>query len=335
MKKIENFSFHEIINEKVNNSTTWQPEEFKAEKEQLMRSGIHVGGSYIGANARIVDSLSGAARATLYDVLRAHSLVFRLGARRIENCVSKVRLATETSFVDSQWVTETGTINPVSDPTWTNEELVPMRLYSTVPVSEAILKLNGPAFESYMYNAIMRSQAEALDNAFINGDGLTSPLGLLNNPDITQDDLGANGQALTLADVIKAEEIATPNFYDAEYLRYSYLMNAATKRKLKQTPKVVDGDTMIMASNFLNGHNAAISEHMPGNIALGTGTNLSALVFGNFHDVVCLHWGGFDIIVDRFTQALQGITRVHVSSFMNLKVVRPELFHVTNGIITA
>ena len=330
-----NFSFRELIQRKKLTGETWQPAEYEAEKDAMIRSGINLGGSYIPANVRIVDSASGATRATLIERLRAHSMIYKLGARRLNNLIGNVRLATESLLVDTQWVNETGTINPVTDPTWTGEVIAPFRLYSTVPVSEGLLKLNGPEFEAYMFDAIMRSQAEALDNAFITGDGVTAPLGILNNTDIQTDDLGANGQALTLADILRAEEVATPNLYDAESLKYSYLMNAATKRTLKQTPKVANSDIMIMGGNALNGHNAAVSEHMPNDITLGTGTNLSALIYGNFHDVAVLSWGGFDLVVDRYTAARSGIVRVHVSSFMNLKVLRPELFHVTNGIITA
>ena len=334
MESIKDFSFRKLISEVATKNHAWQPDEYRAEKEELFRAGFNIGGTYLPGHARIVDTQSGATRATLYDVLRAHSLAYRLGARRIDNLVGDVRLATESLLVDTQWVNETGTINPVTDPTWAGEVLPPFRLYSTVPVSEGLLKLNGPEFESYMFQAIMRSQAEALDNAFITGDGVTAPLGILNNADIQTDDLAPNGAALTLADILRAEEVATPNQYDAESLRYSYLMNAATKRALKQTPKA-GGDNMIMAGNYLNGFPSAVSEHMPNDITLGTGSNLSALIYGNFHDVVVLNWGGFDLVVDRYTAARSGITRVHVSSFMNLKVLRPELFHITNGIITA
>jgi HK97 family phage major capsid protein len=335
MEKENAFSFREII-ENHKHKRGYDIPEFRQQKEEFSQGRVGmIHGTYVPINSRIVDiATSQTARATMFERLRAHSLAFSLGVRNISGLVADVTLSTETLMANSQWPGEIGAVIPQIDPTWNNERIAPMRLYTSIPISAGIMAINGPAFEEYMADLIMRSQAEALDNAIINGDGITSPLGILNDPVIQVDNLGVDGQAITLDDVLEAEEIACPNHYDAEVLRYSYLMNRDTRKALKQTPKVLAGENMIMAGNYLNGYPAAVSGHMPNNLALGAGANLSALIFGNFYDIVVLTWGAFDILVDHYSAARNGIIWFHCSSFMNVKILKPENFHITNGIVT-
>jgi HK97 family phage major capsid protein len=329
------FSFREIIEKsKQRGYTLPEFREHSKEFEAGRGKAGMITGTFLPMEARIVDTTSGTARATLFERLRAHSLAFSLGVRNIGGLVADVRLSTETLLANSQWVTENGAVAPLVDPAWAGEVIAPMRLYTSIPISHSVLAMHGTAFEEYMADLVMRSQAEALDNALLNGDGVLAPLGIRNDPAVQTDNLGADGRAITLDDVLEAEEIACPNHYDSEVLRYSYLMNADTRKALKQTPKIVGGEYMLMGTNSLNGYNAAVSGHMPNNIALGAGANLSALVFGNFYDIVVLTWGGFDVLVDHYSASRNGVIWFHCSSFMNIKILKPENFHVTNGIVT-
>jgi HK97 family phage major capsid protein len=333
MKTPVNFSLREII-ESAKRGRHHQYAE-AAELEEQLRRNINFGsGTFLPLNARQVDSTSGVASATLIEEIRAHSMLFRLGARSMTGVVNNPRLATETNLVQTDWVPETGQLGAPVLPTWAGEDIVPFRLHSATPLTERLFRLNGQQFEEYVFRLIMRSQAEVIDNTFIVGNGITAPLGLLNNPDIVIDDLAPDGRALTLADVLRLEGIAAQNYYESPELRYAYLMNADTKEALKQAPKVAQGDNMIMAGNSLNGHPAAVSEHMPSNLTLGTGTDLSALVFGNFRDVLALFWGGFNFVVDPYTASNTATTWIHCTSFLNFKIMKPENFAVVSGIVT-
>jgi HK97 family phage major capsid protein len=335
MMENSEFSFREII-EGHKHKRGFEIPKFRELKEEFGqgRSQCTITGTFVPMDSRIVDIATGqVARATLFERLRAHSLAFSLGARSINGLVSDVLLSSETTMANSQWPGETGAVIPQIDPTWNADRIAPMRLYTSIPVASSIMAMHGPAFETYMADLIARSQAEALDNAIINGNGITSPLGILNDPAIQVDNLGANGRAITLDDVLDAEEIACPNHYDSEVLKYAYLMNAETRKALKQTPKIVGGENMIMAGSSLNGHPAAVSAHMPNNLVLGNGVNLSALIFGNFYDIAVLTWGAFDILVDHYSAARNGVIWIHCSSFVNVKILKPENFNVKNGIV--
>ena len=333
MENLE-FSFRELIEKStVRGYEIPEFKELKKEFETGRRGKTFITGSFLPLHSRVVDTTSGAASATMHERIKANSLAFNLGAKSVSGLTADVLLSTETLLPNSQWVTEVGAVIPQVDPTFNGERIAPMRLYASVPISQSLMATNGTAFEEFVADAISRSQSEALDRAILTGDGITSPLGLLNDPAIQVDNLGADGRALTLADILEAEETACPNHVNSEAMRFAYLMNAQTRKALKQTPKVAGGDNMIMASNFLNGYPAAVSQHIPGNIALGAGANLSALIYGNFNDILIMYWGGLDILVDHYSSARTSTIWLHCSSFMNVKILQPGNFNVINGIV--
>ena len=70
----------------------------------------------------------------------------------------------------------------------------------------------------------------------------------------------------------------------------AYLANAPTRGKLKTTEKAANtaqfiwGDAVNPAApgeGTLNGYRAAVTNQLPSNLTKGTGTNLSAMIFGN------------------------------------------------------
>ena len=52
------------------------------------------------------------------------------------------------------------------------------------------------------------------------------------------------------------------------------------------------------------------------------------MVFGNWSDFFIGQWGSFNIKLDPYTQALNGVTRLIVSGYFNMGAIRPESFVV-------
>lgn len=61
---------------------------------------------------------------------------------------------------------------------------------------------------------------------------------------------------------------------------------------------------------MLNGYKAMASNQVPGDLAKSSGTALSAIIFGNFADVLIGLWGGLDLTVDTAALATSGGVRV-------------------------
>jgi hypothetical protein len=55
---------------------------------------------------------------------------------------------------------------------------------------------------------------------------------------------------------------------------------------------------------------AFASNVLPNNLTKGTGSNLSAVIFGNFSDAVIAMWGGLDVLIDPYTGSSSGTVRI-------------------------
>ena len=105
---------------------------------------------------------------------------------------------------------------------------------------------------------------------------------------------GVNGLAPNWQHMIDLEtNVATAN---ADVGAMGYLTNARVRGRLKSTSKVTGQNGFIWENGTtpVNGYSAAVTNAVPSNLTRGTGTNLSAIIFGNFSDLVIGMWGGMD-----------------------------------------
>jgi hypothetical protein len=68
------------------------------------------------------------------------------------------------------------------------------------------------------------------------------------------------------------------------------------------------------------------SNVVPSNLSKGSGSNLSALIFGNWQDLVVGQWGGIDIVIDPFTAARKAEIIMTLNAWNDVKVVEPKSF---------
>jgi hypothetical protein len=85
----------------------------------------------------------------------------------------------------------------------------------------------------------------------------------------------------------------------------------------------------------LNGYGCAVTNAMPSNLTKGTGTNLSAAIFGNWADLVIGMWGSLDLTVDTTTLGTSGAVRVIALQDVDIAVRNTESFATFADIITA
>ena len=77
---------------------------------------------------------------------------------------------------------------------------------------------------------------------------------------------------------------------------------------------------MIMNSqNNLMGYNVNVTSNMPDTLTKGTSSgDCSALLFGNFNDLVIGEWGNLDVMVDPYSLSTLGATRI--ASFYDIDI---------------
>jgi HK97 family phage major capsid protein len=80
--------------------------------------------------------------------------------------------------------------------------------------------------------------------------------------------------------------------------------------------------------NSLLGYNVAVSTLVPTNIA----STKTAVIFGNFADLILANFGGVDITVDPYTLADNAQVKVVINSFWDVKLKQPKSFAFGNDI---
>ena len=140
---------------------------------------------------------------------------------------------------------------------------------------------------------------------------------------------GANGAAPDWADIVSLEtEVAVDN---ADVGSLAYLTNAKVEAVLA---KLKDSDAAYLLSPYgselgrtqIAGRRLEISNNVPSNLTKGTGTNLSAVVYGNFADLLIGMFGQLEILVDPYTDFAKGTVGVRALQSIDIAVRHAESF---------
>lgn len=261
------------------------------------------------------------------EALQEESRIISLGADFIPGAVGNISMPRENAVYTASWKNGENATTSEKNPTYTEVTFTPKRLGGFIDVSNQLLAQTAPGFEARIRRQIMYGQANGIDAGAINGSGNSGePTGILNTGSIGSVVGGTDGAAPDRDDLIdlwKAVGVA-------KGLRGSlhYLSNPQVFAKLAKT-KTDSGSGIFVLdkSKEFMGYNFGVSTNVPSTLDKGTSTGVcSAIIFGNFQDLMINQWGGIEILVDPYTQALTGLTRMVVNSFTDLAVLRPASF---------
>jgi len=131
---------------------------------------------------------------------------------------------------------------------------------------------------------LVRQIPVAIDTAELDGSGSSNqPTGILNVSGISPVALGTNGEALTYAMLPSlGKEIAVDNALLGSLV---FCTDPRTINKLRTTAKQssgVEGNFVINDDGRLASYRVEVINSMPSNLTKGTGSSLSALIFGNW-----------------------------------------------------
>ena len=141
------------------------------------------------------------------------------------------------------------------------------------------------------------------------------------------------GAAITWQDIIDLEkEIAVDN---ADMGSLAFLTNPKVRGQLKNTHVGTD-QRMIWSENgnSLMGYPAFVTTQVPSDLEAGDTTGCSAVIFGNFSDLILGQWGGLDITVDPYTAAKNAQVKVYIDSFWDVAVRHAQSFAAIKDAIT-
>ena len=230
------------------------------------------------------------------------------------------------------YYTEGATISE-SNPTFDQVTLSANTLASLVEYSRKMLVQGLPNVEMLVRGDMARVLALKLDEVIINGSGSApEPRGILNTSGIGSVAMATNGAAPTyakLVDLIK--EVAVDNADENAI----FLMNPQTEAFLRKTAKVSSTDSvMILEDDSIAGRQVVVSAKVPADLTKGTGTGLSAILYGNFNDVVYASFGGLELVIDPYSNLNKGMIRLAAFLESDVAIRHPESFAaITDAVV--
>lgn len=260
-----------------------------------------------GGNAVATDLLAG----SFIDLLRNAMVVMGLGTRMMTGLVGNIAIPKLTGAATAYWVAENAAPTE-SQQTIGQVTMSPKTVGAFTDISRRLLLQASLSVEAMVQQDLATVLGLAIQQAAINGTGASNqPSGILTlvTPSVIG---GANGLAPTWAHIVGLEtNVAAAN---ADVGSMAYLTNAKVRGKLKSTEKYSAGTGAPVwadGSTPLNGYRAGVTNAVPSNLTKGTSTGVcSAIIFGNYSDLMIGMWGGLDLTVDPYTGSTAGTVRV-------------------------
>ena len=292
---------------------------------ELMRRDVMKSGS--GANLVGVEFLGDRFIDDLYtesDVLNRCTLLSGL--------TQDIAIPRMTSASSSAWYNEGGTISE-STPAFDQLTLSANTLASMVEYSRKLLRQSD--VEQILRRDMTRTMAVALDTAILNGSGSgAEPRGILQTSGIGAVVGGTNGGAPTYDNMV--DLIAAVAEDNARSEGSVFISNSKVEGKLRKTSKVSSTDSvMVLENGQVAGRNFIISNAMPSNLTKGTGSGLSAILFGDLREVIVGMFGDLEIVVDPHTKLNENLLRIASFMEVDLGLRHVESFAAMNDAITS
>jgi len=278
------------------------------------------------------------------DVLRAKSILLGLPVTRLDGLQGDISIPRQTGSATANWIAgdAADSLTP-SDPTFDNVTLSPTTVGGLTVFSRKMLLQSNPGIEQIVMADLAALIATELDTQAINGDGTANkPTGILNTIGIGSVSMGTNGLALASIDPLIDLEAALANA-NADSGSLAYVTNSkviAALKKLKTTTGEYlwtngqMGDYPSGTLGSINGLPVSSSNSVPSNLTKGTGTALSAMVFGDWSSLIVGTWGSLEMLADPYgTNFASGSVSVRAMLDIDFAVRHPESFAAITDII--
>ncbi len=274
------------------------------------------------------------------DALRPYSAVMEAGATMITGLQGNVSIPKRATSSTAEWfgaddadaisesVGSFGTVamNPKSIGVYSKFSRL-MQLQST------------PQIEQLIRSDFLELIGSGIDAAAIAGSGSSSqPTGILSQSGTTVLALGTNGSALSLDNLLTLKKnVAAANADDGTSC---YLINPKVESALSQL-KNSDGlyhlnpyDLPLGEQRFA-GRRMLVSTNVPSNLSKGSGSNLSAAIYGRFSDLLIGQWSGIEIETDIYSDFAKGTVGVRALATIDIAVRHGESFSLVKDAIAA
>jgi HK97 family phage major capsid protein len=244
-------------------------------------------------------------------------MVKLLGATVMTDLHGPVAIPRQTAGATTYWLAEAGAPTE-SDQAFDQVTMTPHTVGAFTDYTRRLLLQSSIDVEAFVRHDLAIRITTGVDLAAINGSGSSNqPRGILNTSGIGSVAGGTNGAVPSLANIVALESaVATAN---ADIGSLAYLTNAKVRGKLKTVDVSTAGAGKFLWGEArdeqgigeLNGYRAGVSNQVPSNLTKGTSSSVcSAIIFGNWADLMIGMWSGLDVLVDPYSNSTSGTIRV-------------------------
>jgi HK97 family phage major capsid protein len=216
-------------------------------------------------------------------------------------------------------------------------QMSPKTLACYVDVSRKLMYQSDPSVEQVLRNDIVNTFARKIDEVGIEGGGSNEPSGILANTDAATVAIGTNGGAITyskIVDLVKEVEIDNAIIGDNPAFLTNPKVIAALRTVAKQASGV-EGNFILDPNNTMLGYGVNSTTLVPSDLTKGTGTALSALIFGDFSQLMMGFWSGVDVVVDTASLSTSGGTRLAFFQDMDIAIRHGQGFSFIKDIVAS
>jgi HK97 family phage major capsid protein len=272
------------------------------------------------------------------DKLENAIALVQCGVTMLPGLNGNIAIPRQTGGASHFWLAENGAPTE-SNATFDQVAMTPKTVGAFTEISRRLLLQSSIGAEAFTINELALRLALAIDSAGINGSGAgNQPTGVLNAAGVGVTSLGTpDGGALSWAGIVDMETaVANAN---AALGSLCYLTTPNARGSAKKTFIDAGSGERIWDSRApgtpLNGYRAVVSNQVPNDLVEGSsGATLSAVLFGNWADLIVGMWGGLDIQVNPYSLDTTGAVRVTSFQDVDIALRHPESFNIIIDAIT-
>ena len=285
-----------------------------------------------GSNLVATDLLGG----DFIDALRAKLVISSLGARMMSGLKGNVAIPALNAKTSVGFVAENAAPASEGAPSFRQVTMSPKSLVQYVDIGRTLMYQSDPSVEAVIRDDMMRQFAAKIDEVAIEGGGTSEPTGILGTSGIGSVAGGTNGAQITYANLVALErEVAIDNALAGNL---AFLTNPKVIAKMRSTARQssgVEGNFILNDNNNLLGYRVESTTLVPSDLTKGTASGVcSAVIFGNFSELMIGMFGGLDILVDPYTGSATGATRIAMYQDVDVAVRHAESFAAIKDVLT-
>ncbi len=257
--------------------------------------------------------------------LTASTVIASLGARTLPGLMGNVEIPGEKAAPSTAWIAENAALS-ATDPQFRQVTMAPKHVGSLSEFSRNMLMQTSPAIEGILRQMMARDIALEIDRAAINGGGSNQPVGILAASG-TQTQAYGTSLFHTAADMVGKANIANVGATRA------FL---STQRVQTIAAKALTTDKLpVGVGTIFQGQRTAFTNLAPDN--LGAGTNESALIYGDFSELLIGLWSALDVLVNPYeaTAYSKGNVMVRAMATCDVALRNPTAFVKATGVLAA